>query len=102
MQPSSGFPRITRELARDRWYLTFQQFYTFPENVKTIPPMTFDLQPDVQCHVKRNLRAVPFQSLKLANFGIGDMDKDRCGEVTSMIHTNNATFPRSTEVIRGI
>ena len=40
--------------------------------------MTFDLWPDFQGHVKRNLRSVPFQRLKLANFGIytGDMDMD--------------------------
>ena len=38
--------------------------------------MTFDLWPAFQGHVKRNLRSVPFQRLKFANFGIyaGDMD----------------------------
>ena len=45
---------------------------------------------------------VPFQCLKLANFGIfaGDMEMDRCWEVTSMVYTDTVTFPRSTEVIR--
>ena len=64
--------------------------------------MTFDLLPDFQGHVKRNLRSVPFQRLKLANFGIfaGDMDMNRCWEVTSMVYTDIMTFPRSTEVIR--
>ena len=49
--------------------------------------MTFDLWPDFLGHVKRNLRSVPFQRLKLANFGIyaGDMDMDWCWEVTSMV-----------------
>ena len=39
-----------------------------------------------------------FQRLKLANFGIfaGDMDMDRCCEVTSMLYTDIVTFPRST------
>ena len=41
--------------------------------------------------------------MKLANFGIfaGDMDMDRCCEVTSMVNTYIVTVPRSTEVIRG-
>ena len=30
----------------------------------------------------------------------GDMDMDRCWEVTSMVYTDIVTFPRSTEVIR--
>ena len=44
-----------------------------------------------------------FQRLKLANFGIfaGDMDMDRCCEVTPMVYTDIVTIPRSTEVIRG-
>ena len=65
--------------------------------------MTFDLWPDFQGHVKRNLRSVSFQRLKLANFGIfaGDMDVDRCCEVTSIVNTDIVTFSRSTEVIRG-
>ena len=65
--------------------------------------MTFDLWPNLQGHVKRNLRSVPFQRLKLANFGIfaGDMDMDRCCEVTPMVYTDIVTIPRSTEVIRG-
>ena len=38
--------------------------------------MTFDLRPDFQGHVKRNLRSISFQRLKLANLGMfaGDMD----------------------------
>ena len=45
----------------------------------------------------------PFQRLKLANFGIytGDMDLDRCWEMTFMVYTDIVTFPRPTEVIRG-
>ena len=31
----------------------------------------------------------------------GDMDMDKCWEVTSMVYTDIVTFPRSTEVIRG-
>ena len=64
--------------------------------------MTFDLRPDFQGHVKRNLRSVPFQRMKLADFGMfaGDMDMDRCWEVTSMVYTDIVIFPRSTEVIR--
>ena len=63
--------------------------------------MTFDLWPDIQDHVERNLRSVQFQRLKLANFGIfaGGMDMDRRWEVTSMVNTDVVTFPRSTEVI---
>ena len=65
--------------------------------------MTFDLWPDFQGYAKRNLSSVPFQRLKFANFGIytGDMDMDRCWEVTSMVYTDIVTFPRLTEVIRG-
>ena len=65
--------------------------------------MTFDLWPDFKGHVKRHLRSVPFQRLKLANIGIfaADMDMDRCCEVTYMVYTDIVTFPRSTEVIRG-
>ena len=65
--------------------------------------MTFDLWPDLQGHGQLNLRYVPFQRLKLANFGIfaGDMDMDRCCEVTPMVYTDIVTIPRSTEVIRG-
>ena len=80
----SGFPRITRERigrsSRNCVYLTFEQFYIFPENFKPVPTMAFDLLPDCQGHVKRNLRSVPFQCLKLANFGIyaGDVDMNRC------------------------
>ena len=50
--------------------------------------MTFDLWPDFQGHVKRNLRSVPFQRLKLANFDVfaGDMDMDRCWEMGGGIH----------------
>ena len=49
------------------------------------------------------IRSVPFQRLKLENFGIfaGDMDMDRCCEVTPIVYTDIATIPRSTEVIRG-
>ena len=78
--PPSGFPRITRERigqsSRNLAFLSFEQFYAFPENLKSVLTMTFDLWPDFQGHVKRNLRSVPFQCLKLANFGIyaGDMD----------------------------
>ena len=55
--------------------------------------MTFNLWPDFQGHVKRNLGSVPFQHLKLANFGMfaGDMDMDRCWEVTSMVYTDFVT-----------
>ena len=104
---SSGFPRITHEQigrsSRNLVYLFFEHFYTFLENLKSAPIMTFDLWPDFQAHIKRNLRSVPFQRLKLANFGIyaGDMDMDRYWEVTSMVYTDIVTFPRSTEVIRG-
>ena len=58
--------------------LSPKQFYILPENFKSVPTMTFDLWPDFQGHVKRNLRSVPFQRLKLANFGMfaGDMDMD--------------------------
>ena len=54
----------------------------------------------IQSHVNRNMRSVPFQRLKLASFGIyaGDMDMDRCWEVTSMVYTNIKTFPRSSGV----
>ena len=31
----------------------------------------------------------------------GDMDMDRCWEVTSMVYTDIVTFPRSTEVVGG-
>ena len=102
-----GFPRITREgigrSSRNLVYLIIEQFYTFPENFKSVPTMTFDLWPDFRGHVKRNLRSVSFQCLKLANIGMfaGDMDMDRCWEVTSMVNTDIVTFPRSTEVIRG-
>ena len=102
--PLSGFPRITREMngrsSRNLVYLTIEQFYTFPENCKSVPTMTVDLWPDLQGHVKRNLRSVPSQRLKLANFGMfaGDMDMDRCWEVNSMVYTGIATFPvRSSE-----
>ena len=65
--------------------------------------MTFDLWPDFQRHVKRNLLSVTFQRLKLASFGIfaGNMDMDKCCEVISMVYTDIVTVPRSTEVIRG-
>ena len=65
--------------------------------------MTFDLWPDFQGHVKRNLRSVQFQRLKLANFCIfaGDMDMDRRFDVASMVYTDIVTLPKSTEVIRG-
>ena len=107
MQPPSGFPRITRERigwsSRNLVQLTVEPFYTFPENLKYVPTITFDLWPDFQGHVKRNLRSVPFQRLKLANFGVfaGDLDMYRCWEVTSMVYTDIVTFPRSNEVIRG-
>ena len=103
----SGFPRITRERigrsSRNLVYLSIELFYIFSENFKTVTTMTFDLWPDLQGHVKRNLRSVLFQRLKLANFGIfaGDMDRDRCCEVTPMGYTDIVTIPRSTEVIRG-
>ena len=105
--PPSGFPRITRERigrsSRNLAYLSFEQFNTFPENLKAVPTMTFDLWPDFQGRVKRSLRFVSFQRLKLANFVIyaGDMDMDRCWDVTFMVYTDIVTFPRSTEVIRG-
>ena len=85
------------------YYLTNQQFYIFPGNIKSVPTMTFDLWPDFQGLVKRNLRSVPLQRLEPANFGMfaGDMDMDRCREVTSMVYTGIVTFPRSAEVIRG-
>ena len=101
---SSGFPIITRERigqsSRNLVYLSIELFYTFPENFKTVPTMTFDLWPDFQGHVKRNLSSVPFQRLILVNFGIvaGDMDMGRCCEVTFMAYTDTVTFPRSTEV----
>ena len=107
MQPPSGFPRITHERigwsSRNFAYLSLERFYTFPENLKSVPTMTFDLWPDFQGHVERNLHSVQFQRMKLANFGIyaGDMDMDRCWEVISMVYTGILTFPRSTEVIRG-
>ena len=44
------------------------------------------------------MRSVQFQRLKLANFGMfaGDMDMDRCWEVTSMVYTDIVvTFQRS-------
>ena len=107
MQPPSGFPRITRERigrsSRNLVYPSIALFYIVSENFKTVPTMAFDLWPDLQGHVKRNLRSVPFQRLKLASFGIsaGDMDMDRCCEVTPMVYTDIVTIPRSTEVIRG-
>ena len=63
----------------------------------------FELWPDIQGHFKQNLRFLPFQRLKFAKFGIfaGDMDMDRCWEVTSMVYTDIVTFPRSTQVIKG-
>ena len=56
---------------------------------------------DFQGHVKRNLRSVPVQRLKRANFGIfaGDMDMDKCCRAKYMVYTDIVTFPRSTEVI---
>ena len=107
MQTPSGFSRITRERigrsSRNLVYLTIEQYYTSPEKFKSVPTMTFDLWPEFQGHVKRNLRSVPFQHLKFANFGLfaGDMDMNRCWEVTSMVYTDIVTFPRSNEVIRG-
>ena len=107
MQLPSGFPRITHERigrsSRNLVYLTIEQYYTFPENFKSVSTMTFDLSPDFQGHVKRNLRSVPFQRLKLANIGMfaGDMEMYRCWEVTSMVYTGIVTFPMSTELIRG-
>ena len=104
MQPPSGFPKIVRErIGRSSLnlvYITIEQLYTFPENFKSVPTMTFDLWPDFQGHVKQNLRSVPFQRLKLANFGMfaGDMDMDSSSEVTSMVYTDIVTFPRSSEV----
>ena len=103
----SGVPRITRERivrsSRNLVYQTSKQFYIFPKNFKPVPTMTFDLWPDFQGHAERNLRSVPFQRLKLANFGIFacDMDIDRCCKVTSMVNTDIVTFPKSTEIIRG-
>ena len=102
----SGFPRITRERIgrspRNLVYLTIEQFYTFPEKFKSVPTTTFDLWPDFQGHVKRNLYSVPFQRLKLANFDMfaGDMDMDRCWKVTSMVYSDIVTLSGSTEVIR--
>ena len=95
---SSVFPRKTRERiggsSRNLVYLPIEQFYTFPENWKSVPIMTFDLWPDFQGHVKRTLCCVPFQRLKLANLGIyaGDMDMDRCLEATYMVYTDIVTF----------
>ena len=52
----------------------------------------------------RNLRSVPFQSLKLANFrifaGVVDM-YSRCSDVTSQVYTDIVTSPKSTRVIQG-
>ena len=49
-----------------------------------------------------DLRSVPFQCLKLANFGIyaGDIDMDRCWEVTSMVYSDIVDCDLS-EVHRG-
>ena len=51
----SGFPKITRERigrsSRNLVHLTFEHFYIFPENFKSLPTMTFDLWPDFQGHV---------------------------------------------------
>ena len=116
-QPPSGFQRIICERngrsSRNLVYVNFEQFYSFPENFQSGPTMTFDHlykmaykltwpYVQVQGHVKRNLRSVPFQCLKLSNFGIfaGDMDMDRCYEVTSVIYTDIVTIPMSNEVIR--
>ena len=70
----SGFPKITRERigrsSRNLVYLTVEQCHNFPENFKSVPTMTFDLWPDFRGHIRRNLRSVPFQRLKLANFGM--------------------------------
>ena len=42
-----AFPRITRvriaRSSRNLSYLSFEQFYTFPENFESVPTMTFDL-----------------------------------------------------------
>ena len=65
--------------------------------------MTFDLVPELERHVKRNLPFVPFQLLKFENFCIfaANMDMDRCNEVTSMVYTDIVSFPRSSEFDRG-
>ena len=80
MQPPLGVPKITREQiggsSRNFIYLIFKQYNIFPEDFKTLPTMTFDLCPDFQGNAKRNLRSVPLQHLKLANFVTfaGDID----------------------------
>ena len=90
--PPSGFPRINRERmsrsSQNLVNLTFKQLYIFPANFKTVPTLDFDLWPDFQGDVKRNLRSVPSRRLKLAIFGIfaGDMNMNRYCELTSMYH----------------
>ena len=42
----------------------------------------------------------PNAKLGNANPLTGDMDMDRCCEMTSMVYADNVTVPRSTEVIR--
>ena len=44
-------------------YLTFENVYIFSKNVKAVPTMTFDLWPDIQGRVKRNLLSVTFWRL---------------------------------------
>ena len=43
----TGFPKITCEhigrSSRNLIYKTFEQFYIFPENFKTVPTLTFDM-----------------------------------------------------------
>ena len=69
MQSPSGFPRITREWfcrsSRNLVYLTIEQFYTLPQNFKSVPTMIFDLWPDSQGHVKRNLVSYRFNAWNL-------------------------------------
>ena len=74
MQPigfSESNSRTDRPIVAKLGYLNFEQCYIFPENFKTVPIWT------LACG-KRNLRSVPFQRLRHANFGIfaGDMDID--------------------------
>ena len=77
---SENYLRTDRRSARALVYLSFEQFYIFPENFKTVPyvpSMTLDLWHDFQGYVQRNVGSVSFQRMKLPNFGIftGDMDR---------------------------
>ena len=84
MQPPFGFSENNSWTDRP---IVIKQLYVFPEHFKPVPTITFDLGLEFQGHVERNLRSVPFQHPKHASFGsfAGDMDMDRCCEVTSMV-----------------